>query len=421
MDNFKFNNGPSHTMHIDLNSCFATIEQQANPLLRGKPVVVAAFTSPGGCILASSIEAKKLGIKTGMRVRDGLDLYKNLIILPSDPHKYRDVHLKLRKIVSDYTNDFSPKSIDEFVLNLRDYSVLKETPLKVVAQEIKKRIRCEIGEWLTVSVGIAPNRYLAKIAAGLNKPDGLDEINRINFLDIYSKLKLTDLTGIKKRNELRLNSMGIMSVLDFYNAPIWKKRAAFHSITGAYWHMRLSGFEIDDVEFARRSYGNSVAIGKNLTTTRDLSPILARLTEKTCSRLRRAGYKAAGVHLSILYKDGSYWHKGSTLAGSLFDARDVYKKLFHLLFMGIKTGSGKTTPVLNLAVSVFNLTRVEPLQLDFFDDVKKRKSLVEAIDKINERWGSFSLGMARSFKGENMILDRIAFGGIKELEEFTLD
>ena len=130
-NSLSFNSLPSKIMHIDLNSCFATIEQQANPFLRGKPVAIAAFTTDKGCILAASIEAKRLGIKTGMRVMDGKAIYQKLIVLPPDPWKYRNVHLKLRKLVSDYTNDFAPKSIDEFVLNLKDYSALKESPLKV--------------------------------------------------------------------------------------------------------------------------------------------------------------------------------------------------------------------------------------------------------------------------------------------------
>lgn len=202
----EFNTIKSTIMHIDINSCFATIEQQANPFLRGKPIVVAAFTTDRGCILAASVEAKRLGIKTGMRVMDGKKIYSKLVVLPPDPWKYRDVHLKLKKIVSDYTNDFSPKSIDEFVLNLKDYSTLKEQPLKLIAREIKQRIKSEIGEWITVSIGISTNRYLAKVAAGLTKPDGLDEINMNNFLDIYSKMKLTDLTGIKTGNAARLSS-----------------------------------------------------------------------------------------------------------------------------------------------------------------------------------------------------------------------
>ncbi|OGM82327.1 hypothetical protein A2394_01880 [Candidatus Woesebacteria bacterium RIFOXYB1_FULL_42_36] len=412
----EFNPLPSGVMHIDLNSCFASVEQQANPRLRGKPVAVAAFTTPRGCILAASVEAKRLGIKTGMRVGDARSLYPKLVVLSPDPWKYRNVHLKLRKLVSDYTADFSPKSIDEFVLNMADYLPLKKTPLKSVAREIKQRIKSEIGNWLTVSIGMAPNRYLAKIAAGLRKPDGLDEINKDNFLDVYSGLKLTDLTGIKGRNAARLNGMGIYSVLDFYEAPVWKLRAAFHSITGFYWNARLSGYEIDSTEFGRRSYGNSVALGRNLSRIEELSPILARLTEKMCSRLRGAGYKASGIHLMLIFKNGSWWHRGRRLPQPQFDSRDFYKPAFRLLIE-----AAPASPVLNIAVSCFGLTRADSLQLEFFEDMGKKQNLTRAVDGINERWGSFSVGSARSFGGAQTVIDRIAFGGIKELEEFSLN
>jgi DNA polymerase-4 len=418
----EFNSEPSRIMHIDLNSCFATIEQQANPFLRGKPIVVAAFTSPGGCILAASIEAKRLGIKTGMRVRDGRKTYRNLIVLSPDPWKYRNVHLMLRQIISEYTNDFSPRSIDEFVLNLQNYLNIKNPSdsMEEVARNIKERIKKEVGEWLTVSIGIAPNRYLAKIAAGLHKPDGLDEINKGNFLNIYSGLKLTDLTGIKEKNTIRLNSVGIYSVLDFYEAPLWKLKAAFHSISSLYWHTRLRGFEVDSVEFGRRSYGNSVAIGANLSKIEELSPVLARLTEKMCSRLRRAGYRASGIHLAIAYKSGKWWHEGRLLGRSLFDSRDIYKSALRLLLRS-PTGVNSEGFVLNLAVSCFGLTKNDSTQLEFFNDVFKKTDLVNAEDAINEKWGDFTVGSARSFRGAQTVLDRIAFGGVKELEEFTLE
>src|SRR3990167_3619335 len=140
-----FNQKLSTIMHIDLNSCFATIEQQANPHLRGKPVAVAAYVTPNGCILAPSIEAKRYGVQTGMRVKDGKAICSSLIIMPSDPWKYRNVHLALRKIVADYTNDFNPKSIDEFVLNLEGYPCIRSEKWDVgrgmfeVGNEIKKR------------------------------------------------------------------------------------------------------------------------------------------------------------------------------------------------------------------------------------------------------------------------------------------
>lgn len=408
----EFNSSLSYIMHIDLNSCFATIEQQANPFLRGKPIAVAAFTTNKACILAASIEAKRLGIKTGMRVVDGKAIYPKLIVLTPDPWKYRNIHLKLRSLISDYTNDFVPKSIDEFVLNMKGYPKLITNSMHDVAKEIKQRIKSEIGEWLTVSVGIAPNRYLAKIAAGLRKPDGLDEINSSNFLNIYSSLKLTDLTGIKNANAARLNSVGVSSVLDFYNAPIWKLKTAFHSIMGLYWHSRLHGYEVDEAESKRSSFGNSVAIGRNLSKIEDLSPILARLTEKMCSRLRGGGYRAAGVHLAIVYKDGSRWHKGRKLNHSYFGSGDFYKTAFRLLLE-----ASPRTPVLNIAVSCFDLETDGSLQLDFFDDIPNKINLTKATDDINERWGDFTVFSARSMGGAKAVMDRISFGGIKELEE----
>jgi len=411
----EFNSQPSFIMHIDLNSCFATVEQQANPFLRGKPVAVAAFSSPGGCILASSVEAKRLGIKTGMRVMEGRQICSELIVLTPDPWKYRCVHLAIKKIVSDYTDDFLPKSIDEFVLDLKDRPCLRNKTVYDVGKELKERIKREIGEYLTVSIGISTNRYLAKIASNLKKPDGLEEINSRNFLSVYSKLKLTDLTGIKNANALRLNSMGIYSVLDFYNAPLWRLKASFRSITSLYWYQRLRGYEVDNFLSRRGSYGNSVAIGKNISSFEEISPILCNLVEKATRRLRNAGYKACGVHLTLFYKNGKLWHKGESFKNPMFSSKDFFKKAVGLL----KETSFKN-PIANIAVSVFNLIKTNSLQLEMFEDAQKKDSLTNAIDQINERWGEFILKPAVILKSKQQIIDRIAFGGVKELEEFSL-
>ncbi|KKQ98780.1 MAG: Nucleotidyltransferase/DNA polymerase involved in DNA repair [Candidatus Woesebacteria bacterium GW2011_GWB1_39_12] len=411
----EFNPKPSTILHIDLNSCFATIEQQANPHLRGKPIAVAAYSTPNGCILAPSVEAKRYGIKTGMRVKDGKLLYPNLIILPPDPWKYRNVHLKLRRLISNYTADLYPKSIDEFVLNLEGYPSLVTSSMENVAREIKTRIKKEIGEWLTVSIGIAPNRFLAKLASSFHKPDGLDEINKANFLDCYLKLRLTDLPYIKIRNAIRLNNMGIYTVVDFYNAPLWKLKAAFESINGYYWYLRLRGWEIDDAIFRRRSYGNSYALPRPLVTPEELSPILAKLVTKMGARLRHAGYKAKGVHVAVSFRDGGFWHKNVTLEKVIFDTRDIYKKAFKIL-----CSSPYRKPVRELAVSSFNLMKYRQTQLELFEDVVRKEKLVNSIDEINERWGDFVITPARMLAASDAVPDRIAFGGVKELEEFTL-
>lgn len=410
-----FNPKTSTILHIDLNSCFATIEQQANSKLRGKPIAVAAYTSPSGCIIAPSIEAKKLGIKVGLRVKDGKMLYKDLIILPPDPMKYRNVHLRLKKILLTYTNIVIPKSIDEFILDLNGFSALKKDIFQV-ALEIKQRIKEEIGEWITCSIGIAPNRFLAKLAASLHKPDGLEEINKDNFQEVYSKISLVDLSGIKLKNMARLNNLGIFSVSEFYNSPIWKLKAAFQSILGYYWYLRLHGWEIDDIEFKKHSFGNSFALPKFTSHPQDLLPVLQKLVEKTGFRMRQAGFKARGIHLALVYEDWDFWHKGVSLADYIFDSKDIYKIITKLLL-----SCPHQKPVRILSESVFNLQKITAKQLSLFEDTQKKENLVQAVDQINQRWGNFVITPARMMGTEKAVIDRIAFGGIKEIEEIVLN
>ena len=399
-----FNSSPSTVMHIDLNSCFATIEQQANPVLRDKPIAVAAYTTPNGCILAPSVQAKKLGVKVGMRVKDGRLLCPGLIVLDSDPDKYRAVHVGLKKILSDYTPEVVPKSIDEFVLNFAGTPAFQRG-LFVIGQEIKDRIKKEVGDYLTVSVGLGPNRFLAKTASNLHKPDGLDEINKNNFLNIYKNLVLTDLTGIARQNAIRLNAADIYTVLDFYHADLHILRSAFHSIASYYWFVRLRGWEIDDVDWGVKSFGHSYALPKFLTKPEELAPILSKLVEKLGFRMRGSDYQAKGVHLSLLFRDHQYWHQGMSLDQPLFSSQDIYRVAYRIL-----SHSPYRLPVRNLAVSCFNLSNLASLQLGLFEDRLKKENLVKAIDDVNDRWGDFIVTPAIMANTGGIIRDRISFG-----------
>ncbi|MBI2028879.1 hypothetical protein HYT02_00485 [Candidatus Gottesmanbacteria bacterium] len=409
-----FNNTPSYIMHLDLNSCFATVEQQANPLLRGKPIAVAAYTSPGGCILAASIEAKKLGIKTGMRVKEGREIYPKIIVLPPDPNKYRFVNRKLVALLREYSSEVYIKSIDEMVLNFSG-SPCFEKGLKNTAVEIKRRIKEEIGEWLTMSVGIAPNRFWAKLASSLKKPDGLIEINYTNAQDKLSKIQLSDIHGIKTGNIARLNLAGIYTPSQFYNSPIPLLKRAFGGIAGYYWYLRLHGFEIDNVEFSRKSYGNSYALYKKTADINELSKILCKLVEKMGRRLRRGGYTAQGIHVSCLLSDYSYWHQGNKTEKAMYTNTELYREALKIL----KRKPDKEVKI--LAVSCYLLEKNLYNQLGFFEDEASKRKLSQAVDKINDRYGDFVVSSARMMGLDNKVLDRIAFGGIKELEEFIFE
>lgn len=398
-------------MHIDLNSCFATIEQQANPLFRGKPIAVAAYNSPNGCILAPSIEAKLLGIKTGMTVREARLIYPRIIVRTPDPPKYRAVHTAFCRIFRDYSPDVTPKSIDEAVIDLTDSLRLFRGTVTDIGREIKKRFKTEIGEWMRCSIGISTNRFLAKLAASLHKPDGLEIIDHRNVIDVYRRVSLIDLNGINTRFQARLNAYNIFTPIDFYQAPMeLLKKQVFKSIIGYYWYLRLRGHEIDAIDFKRKSFGNTYALQKQTRDPKELSKLLMKLCEKTGRRLRRAQYSAQGVHVSCVYTDMTYWHTGRKFETPIYTTQEIYIKAMRLLNM-----SGYKKHVRNLAVSVYDLIPSTHEQLEIFSSPGHK--VAEAVDKINDRWGEFVITPALMMEMDDIILDRIAFGGVKELEE----
>jgi DNA polymerase-4 len=403
-------------MHVDLNSCFATLEQQASPHSRGKPLVVAAYDSPGGCVVAPSIEAKRYGIKTGMSVRDAKILYPGVIVRTPTPVMYRDAHLKFKKIFQDYTPIVVPKSIDEAVLDFSviNTQVLFKKSLIDISYEIKKRIRQEIGEWVSCNIGIGTNRFLAKTAAGLHKPDGLDIINYKNLESTYDSLTLIDLCGINTRFQARLNAYGIYTPLQFLNAPLQVlKKQVFQSICGYYWFLRIKGWEIDEVEFSRKSYGQSYALGKKSADPKYLGSLLMKLTEKMGRRLRKAGKTARGIHVGCSYTDGSYWHKGKLFDKEMFTTEELYKKV-----MLVFNKQPEIKVVGKLDISCFDLADAKIIQESLFETgEEKKREVSKAMDKLNDRYGEYTVIPALMFGRSKEVIDRIAFGGVKDLQD----
>lgn len=287
-----FNQGRPEKMLLDINSCFATIEQQANPLLRGREVVVAAYENGGGCILAASREAKKLGIKTGWRVGEAQKICPNIVVLTPDVEKYRFINKGLKKILLKFSPDVQTKSIDEFAINFKGINGdLKETALK-----IKKEIREVLGEWMTVSIGIGPNIFLAKVASNLQKPDGLTEINKDNFWEIYGKLKLIDLHGINFKTAYKLEVNEIRNPQDFYNKSRQELKSIFKSVCADYWYWRLRGFEIDDKKRDhKKSFSAIFSLKIPAKNRQELAAIFYQLCLKVGERCDRQKMEALGI------------------------------------------------------------------------------------------------------------------------------
>lgn len=430
-DNDVFNPSPPTIMHIDLNSCFTTIEQQANPRLRGKPVAVAAYTSPGGCILAASIEAKTYGVKTGMRVREGKILCPSLVVLSSDPDKYRFVNRRLVKLLSEYTADVEVRSIDEMVLSLQNSPFVTRaiaatklchgvilSQMEVIAKEIKHRIKQEIGEWLVVSIGISTNQYLAKIASGLHKPDGLDVITKANIEEILTGLQLEELCGIKAGYGGRLRNHGIATAIAMYRATRQELTHAFHSKVGYDWWLWLHGFDSPGNSWGKieepKTIGHSFALRiPYIPMDIKLCQILCQLVEKMGRRIRNHHLVAGGIHISCLFTDYTYWNHGEKLASSLFASCDLYTEAMRIL------AKSPQKPVRILAVSCFSLSSEDDEQLSLLASQDRKRALSRAIDTIAGRWGEFVIFPGRMLHMEQKIVDRIAFGGVKSLTEST--
>jgi DNA polymerase-4 len=399
-------------MHIDLNSCYAIIEQQANRLIRNKPVGVAAYTTPRGFIIASSYEAKRQGIKL-MRIMDAKKIDPSIIILAPDPEKYFDAHRRFKAVLERYTDLVTPKSIDEFIVDFQgSQAVSKGQSLVEVGYQMKKEIKEALGEYVTVNIGIAPNRFLAKVAAGMDKPDGLTVIEARDIWNVYGQLDLLDLPGINYRFKARLNLAGIFTPLDFLEAPVWQlKGEVFKSIVGYYWYLRLRGHEIDAQKFPVRSFGNDFAI-KEWTYDREvISSYIMKLSEKTGRRLRKHDYQAQGVYLGLAFDDGNWWGKSKRSKAAIYSTQEIYLNLMRLFNQ--VTFPSKCTHV---NIAVFNVAPASPVQLGLFDGTRlDTRSLARASDKINDRYGEFTVVPAKMANMKHIIIKRVPFGSVRDI------
>jgi DNA polymerase-4 len=411
-DQLPLNNSRPLIMHIDLNSCFAIIEQQANPLYRRKPVAVAAYDTPRGMVIASSYEAKAKGIKLGVNVGQARLIDPEVIVLMPDPAKYRYAHSLFRQVLEEYSSELHAKSIDEFVLDFSGSPTIRDgRDLMDVGYEIKHKIKDKVGSYVTVNVGIGTNRFWAKTAAGLNKPDGLDMMSAENALKIYGQMELTDLTGINHRYQARLNQNCIFKPLQFYEATEqYLHKQVFKSIVGRQWYARLRGWEVDDVIWGRKSIGHNYAIGQKTADREEIGRLLMKLCHKVGRRMRHQGFYAQGIHLSIAFQDGQWWGKSYDTKTMMYATSDIYHHTRKLLDQ-VNIPCAAT----NLSVSVYHLVASRPEQMDLFGGGRMdKRALTDAADGINDRYGNYTLVPAVMAGMDKVIIDRIAFGSVKD-------
>ena len=405
-------------MHIDLNSCFATVEQQARVRLRGKPVAVVNRRTDQTMIVTCSYEAKAAGVQMGMKLRDAKKICPDLVGVESDPPKYRYVYHKLLDIMNDYSAHVTMKSIDEGVIDFAQApKAIKDRGLEEIGREIKQRLRDEIGVAMRCNVGIATNRFLAKTAASLHKPDGMDVITHKNLRGVLGTLELTDLTGIAERNKHRLNSVGICTPLDFLDASSDVLHSSvFKSINGDYWHQRLRGWEVDDVMSDTKRVGRQYVLDNFNLTFDEILQRLHHLCESVGWRMRKQGLSARGVYVGVHtfgpggpWRKHRSWHVSKVVQTPFFSDQTIYS-IAKSLFVHAPPD------IRDINVHCYLLERRERSQLNLFaDEIARERAVTHAVDEINERYGEHTLHAADTIRTSPLVKTKIPFGSTRYL------
>jgi DNA polymerase IV len=395
-------------LHLDMNSYFASVEQQANPFFRNKPVGVCAYLSKNGCIIASSIEAKKVGIKTGCRVSEAQKLYPKVILVENDPNKYRSVTKKIFGLLAEYTDELEPYSIDEAFLNLTGW-VKDFFQAERLAGQIRLRIKQEIGDWLKCSIGISYTKFLAKLCSDLAEADQTKVFTPSDgFNCLYQGLKLTDIWGINKRLEIRLNNLGIFSLIDLQNYPVANLIQIFGR--NGYWlWSRINGFEVDHLnsKSEAKSIGHSYCLPKWTTDKKYLTAILMKLCEKIGKRLLEKKVMASTIHLHWSYIRGSGYGRVFKVSKYLKYGLDIYQ-----LAAPILVDFRLEDKIQMLAVSVSGLTPYFN-QPSLFLEKKQPTELSEALYNLKSRFGENIVYQGKLYGLETQAVDRIGFRKIE--------
>ena len=403
-----YNSEASLVMHVDLNSAFATIEQQARPMLRGRPVAVVNRRTEHTAIVTASYEAKAMGVKVGMQFQEAARLAPGLIAIESDPVKYRFVYKKLMAILNDYSPHVVMKSIDEGVIDF--HSLVDTRPMVEVGHEIKQRLKNEVGRAMRCNVGIGTNRFLAKTAASLHKPDGLDEINHTNLRTTLASLKLTDLTGIADHNQARLNGVGIYTPLQFLDSDeVTLQKIVFKSIVGLQWHQRLRGYEVDDRVFDTKRVGRQYVLERRDLTSQQVMQRLHHLCESVGSRLRAQDKVARGVYVYVKTAERQYWHASRLCQLPFYSDSAIYGLAEQLFWQA-------PSAIREIGIHCYGLSDDHEPQMSLFGDALARnRQLVGALDTINQCYGERTLHSADTLNIGNVIRQKIPFGSTRYL------
>ena len=373
----------NHIIHLDMDAFYASVEQRDNPELRGRPVVVGGSLERG-VVSACSYEARPFGVRSAMPMRRAVRLCPEAVVLPVRMARYREVSGQVFSIFARYTDRIEPLSVDEAFLDVAGCERLFG-PAVAIAARIRREVRAELG--LAVSAGVAPNKFLAKLASESAKPDGLLEIAPEQVDAFLLPLPVERIWGVGAKAAEQLRRLGCRSVKDLRRLPESQLVHLF-GVWGSRLY-RLARGEDDrqvEVDQSAKSFGAEETFAVDQTSRETLQRQLLAQAEKVAARLRRQGLAGRVVTLKIRYSDFETVTRRQTLAEPTANGLLFYRAALVLLE---RTEAGRR-PVRLLGLSAGELESAAQGQSSLFPDEEARRlaDLDQSLDRLAARFGN---------------------------------
>ena len=372
-------------LHIDMDAFFISGEQRDDPLLRGKPAAVCGSLSRS-VVTSATYEARPYGIRAGMSTQEAKRRCPQLILVKGNHSKYTETAARIFSVLKGYTPMVEVASIDEAYLDITRSLLLYKSSFHI-AQSIKNQIQER--EQLTCSIGVAHNKLLAKLGSRLKKPDGLVVIQKEDVEERLRDLPVSKINGIGPKLGEALNSVGVFTCGQLGKFPVSVLSKRF-GVIGEKLHEMGLGLDdspvmpFDDEEEAK-SISHSVTLEEDTSNLNILRKVLLQLSEKVSRRMRKESYYGKRIALTVRYSDFFTFSKQKTLSQWMNSGNEIFKQAF-----GMFESIPHPKPIRLLGVGVSQLKK-EGCQLDLFERRDKKDCLLKAMDRVNERFGDWTL------------------------------
>jgi DNA polymerase-4 len=379
-------------LHADLDSFYASVEQRDDPSLRGKPVTVG-----GGVVLAASYEAKRFGVRSAMSGSQARRLCPNLIDVPAR----FDAYVAASKAVYAIFDETSPlvegMSIDEAFIDVGGLWRIAGSP-REIAQRLRERVADEVG--LPITVGVARTKFLAKVASGVGKPDGLLVVEPDGELDFLHPLPVQRLWGVGAITAAKLNERGVKTVADVAGMSEESLTAIVGRGAGRHLHALAHNRDPRRVETGRRrrSIGSQQALGRRRRSRDEIDVVLRRIVDRITSRMRKAGRVGRTVTLRFRFDDFTRATRSYSMSDATASTSVVHATALALL--DANWGLVEERGITLFGVSIGNLNDEDAVQLALPFERSAADSLDSVVDSIRERFGTTALRRATTMTGD---------------------